>query len=149
MVAPSLLYNDNAACIQWAHNMTSKKIRHMELCKNAVCEWVHDGAITVCHIKGRVNPADIFTKEMMDGAHFWRLRDSFMCRLSNFLHHSLLVIYHNQSFPMLDPHPLASSAATTTALWTHNSYGAVLCFFSLMSNPFKHFSSIKCGSSSY
>ncbi len=25
MLAPSSLYNDNAACIQWSHNMTSKK----------------------------------------------------------------------------------------------------------------------------
>jgi hypothetical protein len=37
-VAPSPLYNDNAACIQWAHNMTSKKIQHMELRENAVHE---------------------------------------------------------------------------------------------------------------
>jgi hypothetical protein len=37
-VAPSPLYNDNAACIQWAHNMTSKMIWHMELRENAICE---------------------------------------------------------------------------------------------------------------
>jgi hypothetical protein len=115
-VAPSPLYNDHAACIQWAHNMTSKKIRHMELRENAVREWVHDGTITVLHVKGRVNPADIFTKEMCDGARFWRLNDSFMCRLSNFLHQSLLVIHHKQSFPVLAPQLLVPSAATSTAL---------------------------------
>jgi hypothetical protein len=71
----------------------------MELHENAVHEWVHDGILTVLHIKGRVNPADIFTKEMQDGAHFWQLKDSFMCRLSNFLHQSLLVIHHSHSFP--------------------------------------------------
>jgi hypothetical protein len=131
MVAPSPLYNDNAACIQWAHNMTSKKIRHMELRENAVREWVHDGTITLRHVKGRVNPADIFTKEMHDGAHVWRLRDSFMCRLSNFLHQSLLVIHRNQLFPTPTPQPLVLSAATSTALWTQNSYGAVLCSFPL------------------
>jgi hypothetical protein len=62
MVAPSPLYNGNAACIQWAHNMTSKKIRHMELRENAIHEWVHDGISNVLHVKGRVNPDDIFTK---------------------------------------------------------------------------------------
>jgi hypothetical protein len=77
-VAPSPLYNDNATCIQWAHNMTSKKIRHMELWENVVRKWVDDGILSILHIKGRVNPADIFTKEMRDGAHFRRLRDSFM-----------------------------------------------------------------------
>jgi hypothetical protein len=85
-VAPSPLYNDNAACIQWAHNMTSKKIRHMKLRENAVCEWVHDGILNALHVEGRVNAADIFTNEMRDGAHFRQLRDSFMCRLSDFLH---------------------------------------------------------------
>jgi hypothetical protein len=39
-LAPSPLYNDNAACIQWSHNMTSKKIWHMELQENSVREWV-------------------------------------------------------------------------------------------------------------
>jgi hypothetical protein len=95
MVAPSPLYNDNAACIQWAHNMTSKKIWHMELQENTVQEWVHNGISNVLHVKGRVNPADIFTKEMRDGAHFRRLRDSFMCQLSNFLHQLLLVVHHS------------------------------------------------------
>jgi hypothetical protein len=84
-LTPSPLYNDNAACIQWAHNMTSKKIRHMELRKNSVHEWVENKTLTVLHVSGRVNPTDIFTKKMRDGAHFRRLRDSFMCRLSNFL----------------------------------------------------------------
>jgi hypothetical protein len=130
-VAPSPLYNDNAACIQWAHNMTPKKIQHMDFCKHVVREWVHDGTITVRHVKGRVNPADIFTKEMRDGAHVWRLRDSFMCRLSDFLHQSLLVIHHNQLFPTPALQPLVPSAASSTALWTQNSYGAVLCSFPL------------------
>ena len=41
-LTPSPLYNDNAAFIQWSHNMTSKKIRHMALCENSVREWVED-----------------------------------------------------------------------------------------------------------
>jgi hypothetical protein len=98
-LAPSLFYNDNAACIQWSHNMTSKKIWHMELQENLVCEWVKDGILNVLHIKGRVNPADIFTKEMRNGAHFWMLCDSFMCRLLDFLQQSLLVIHHSHPTP--------------------------------------------------
>jgi hypothetical protein len=69
-LAPSLLYNDNAACIQWSHNMTSKKIWHIELQENSVREWVQDKVLNVLHVPGRVNPADIFTEEMRDGAHF-------------------------------------------------------------------------------
>ncbi len=66
----SPLYNDNESCIKWSHNMTMKQIRHMEMRKNAVCEWAQDAFLKVLHVSGRINPADIFTKEMRDGAHF-------------------------------------------------------------------------------
>ena len=44
-----------------------------------------DGVLDVRHVPGKLNPADIFTKEMKDGAHFRRLRDAFMSSLSSFL----------------------------------------------------------------
>jgi hypothetical protein len=111
--------------------MTSKKIRHMELQENAVREWVHDGILNVLHVKGCVNPADIFTKEMRDGAHFRRLRVSFMCRLSDFLHQSLLVVHHSHSKSQPAPHQVVPSAASSTTFFTQNSYFAVLCSFPL------------------
>ena len=46
-LTPSPLYNDNVACIQWSHNMTSKKIRHMELRNNSVREWVENKTLNV------------------------------------------------------------------------------------------------------
>jgi hypothetical protein len=66
----SPLHNDNESCVKWSHNMTTKQIRHMEMRKNAVREWVQDAFLKVLHVSGRINPADIFTKEMHDGAHF-------------------------------------------------------------------------------
>ncbi len=66
----SLLYNDNESCFKWSHNMTTKQIRHMEMGENAVCEWVHDGFLKELHISGRINPADIFTTEICNWAHF-------------------------------------------------------------------------------
>ena len=68
--AASLLYNDNESCVKWSHNMTTKQIRHMEMRENAVREWVQDSSLKVVHVPGRINPADIFMKEMRDGAHF-------------------------------------------------------------------------------
>ncbi|KAL7526647.1 hypothetical protein ACHAWF_001858 [Thalassiosira exigua] len=64
--------------------MTMKRTRHMESKENSLREWVQEGSLAVRHVRGRVNPADIFTKEMKDGAHFRRLRDSFMSRSSAF-----------------------------------------------------------------
>jgi hypothetical protein len=50
--------------------MTTKQIRHMEMRENAICEWVQDAFLKIHHVPGWINPADIFTKEMRDGAHF-------------------------------------------------------------------------------
>ncbi len=89
---PTLLYNDNYACVRWLYNMTSEAACHIELWENSVREWVQNKTINVKHVSGKINPSDIFTKEMRDGAHFRRLWDSFMSRLSNFINDSLLVI---------------------------------------------------------
>jgi hypothetical protein len=79
------VFNDNEACVKWSHNMTTKQTRHMEQRENSVREWVQERTIAVRHVSGKCNPADLFTKEMKDGAHFRRLRDSFMCRAAVFL----------------------------------------------------------------
>ena len=82
---PTPLYNDNKACVKWCHNMTTKGNRHIENRENSTREWVADGTITVTHVAGKCNVSDIFTKEMRDAANFRRLRDSFMCRASDYL----------------------------------------------------------------
>jgi hypothetical protein len=74
--------------------MTSKAACHIELRENSVCEWVKDNTISVKHVTGKLNPADIFTKEMHNGVHFHWLWDSFMTRLADFLNTSLLTIHH-------------------------------------------------------
>ncbi len=92
--SPMLLYNDNDACVKWLHNMTSKAARHIELRENSIQEWVQDKTLNIVHVAGKVNPANIFTKEMKDGAHFCCLRDSFMLCLSDFVNDSLLYLHH-------------------------------------------------------
>ena len=74
-LSPTDLFNDNV-----------KATRHMEQRETSVREWVQDKTLNlkVYHVKGTCNPSDIFTKEMKDGAHFRRLRDSFMSRSSSF-----------------------------------------------------------------
>ncbi len=61
---PTHLYNNNDACIKWCHNMTTKGNHHIENKENSVWEWVADGTLTVSHVKGKCNVADIFMKEM-------------------------------------------------------------------------------------
>ena len=96
IVSPTLLFNDNEACIKWSYNMTSKAARHIELRENSVREWIQSKLLSVKHVSGKLNPSDIFTKEMRDGTHFRQLRDSFMSRLSNFVNDSLLAVHHGR-----------------------------------------------------
>jgi len=73
---PVIIHNDNAACIQWAHNMTTKGIRYIQIRENAVREQVQTDFIEVQHIAGRLNNSDIFTKEDKDVTHFQQCRDA-------------------------------------------------------------------------
>jgi hypothetical protein len=62
--APAVLYNDNEVCVRWSLKTTSKAACHIELRENSVRECVQDMTIAVKHVAGKLNSADIFTKEM-------------------------------------------------------------------------------------
>jgi hypothetical protein len=142
---PTLLYNENEACIRWSHNMTSNAAQHIELRKNSIHKWVQDKTISVKHVAGKTNPADIFTKEMRDGAHFRHTHDSFMCCLSGFVNTFLLKTHHTCqcSYFLNNLAPLAA--------WVVLTAGASLYFVALASNMFycsvtrmSHLSSLGC-----
>jgi hypothetical protein len=92
--APIVLYNVNDACVKWSYNRTSKAAHHIELHENSVLERVQDKTLHVKHVSEKVNPADIFTKEMRNGVHFRHLEDFFMSRLSDFFNNSILAVHH-------------------------------------------------------
>ena len=75
MPRPINVYNDNAACVQWAVNLTSKGLRHIQMRENAVRESVQNKFVTIKHIKGQVNLSDLFTKEDKDVGHFIAIRN--------------------------------------------------------------------------
>lgn len=74
----NIVYNDNNACIQWSKNTTTKGLRHIQMHKNRVRENILSKFVTICHVDGKINIADIFTKEMKDTTHFFEPRDLFM-----------------------------------------------------------------------
>ena len=76
---PTTIHNDNAAAVQWSHNMTTKGLRYIQIRENAVRECVQSKLIDVRHIGGKLNPSDIFTKEDKDVDHFERCRDTLCC----------------------------------------------------------------------
>jgi hypothetical protein len=94
ILSPTLLFNDNNACVKWSYDMNSKAAHHIELRGNSVREWIQSKLLSVKHVSGKLNLSNIFTKEMRDSTHFWRLRDSFMSSLSDFVNDSLLAVHH-------------------------------------------------------
>ena len=97
------IFNDNMACVMWSKNTTTKGLRYLQIRENAIRE--NSKILTIEHIAGKVNPADIFTKEDKDSAHFIDIRDTIV---TDPLPKSLFV-----SFPCLSAcdvsHPDSSS----------------------------------------
>ena len=122
IASPTLLYNDNDACVKWSYNMTSKAARHIELRENSVREWIQSKLLSVKHVSGKINPSDIFTKEMRDGTHFRRLRDSFMSRLSDFVNASLLAVHHVRRSA---PSPIPAAAHAVIAAGPRSYFSAL------------------------
>ena len=55
--------------------MTTKGLRYIQIRENAVREAVSNKVINIQHIAGKVNIADLFTKEDKDTTHFIAIRD--------------------------------------------------------------------------
>jgi hypothetical protein len=79
MPTTNIIYNDNMACVDWSKRCTTKGLRHIQMKENRVHENSDSKFVSVNHIDGKINIADIFTKEMKDTTHFVTLRDLFMC----------------------------------------------------------------------
>ena len=78
MKGPTKIYNDNAACVCWAKNTTTKGLRHIQIRENAVRESVLNHFVEVLHCAGKRNLSDIFTKEDRDIEHYILIRDYIM-----------------------------------------------------------------------
>jgi len=79
MPSGNVIYNDNQACVNWSKTCTSKGLRHIQMRENRVRENIASQFVSVHHVDGKTNLADIFTKEMKDINHFVTLRNLFMC----------------------------------------------------------------------
>ena len=80
---PINVYNDNNACVCWAKAMTTKGLRRITIRENAIRESVDNKFVRVLHIDGKINIADIFTKEMKDVNHFLTLRNLLVSKPKN------------------------------------------------------------------
>jgi len=75
MPGTAVIFNDNNACVNWSKRSTMKGLQHIQMRENMVRENVENKFVSVQHVGGKVNIADLFTKEMKDITHFVELRD--------------------------------------------------------------------------
>mmetsp|Transcript_14984 Transcript_14984/g.30901 ORF Transcript_14984/g.30901 Transcript_14984/m.30901 type:complete len:245 (+) Transcript_14984:1-735(+) len=77
---PTPIWNDNKGCIDWAKTgAVTKKLRYLNIKEFAVRDSREAGDISIHHIDGKANPADLSTKEIIDIQHFLWLRDLIVC----------------------------------------------------------------------
>jgi hypothetical protein len=78
MPSTTTIYNDNKACVNWSAQCTTKGLRHIRMKENRIRENVAANFVEIVHSDGKLNIADIFTREMRDTTHFVALRSSLM-----------------------------------------------------------------------
>eukprot|EP00957_Ditylum_brightwellii_P133265 10161963-Ditylum_brightwellii.AAC.1 len=67
------IFNGNQVCVNWAKNMTSKGLCHIQMQENAIKEAVQTGFASIEHVNEKINLSNIFTEEDKDRAHFLTL----------------------------------------------------------------------------
>ena len=80
MPSSTPIFNDNEACVIWSNSFTTKGLRHVQIRENAVRESVVNGFVSIHHVEGKHNLADLFTKEEKSVEHFLHIRDCIMSK---------------------------------------------------------------------
>jgi hypothetical protein len=70
MLGINIIYHDNCAYVQWSKCTTTKVLKHIQMKENHVQENISSKFAIISHVDGKVNLADIFTKEIKDTTHF-------------------------------------------------------------------------------
>jgi len=73
--SPTPVYNDNRGAVDWSNTSSTKAMRHVNIRDNAVREARLFNEISVLHVPGACNPADLFTKEFKSDSTFRALRN--------------------------------------------------------------------------
>ena len=69
------MFNDNNACVCWSKSSTTKGLRHISIRDNAIRESVQNKTVSIQHIEGKINLADLCTKEIKDKRAFIKMRN--------------------------------------------------------------------------
>ena len=68
------IFNDNRGAVDWSQTCSTKGLRHLNIRENCVRESIQFNEVSVSHIAGVTNPADLFSKEFKSDVVFRSLR---------------------------------------------------------------------------
>ncbi len=83
-ITPIPVYNDNRGAVDRSHSFSTKGMRHLNIRENAIHEAQILQEVSIGHISGKCNPADIFTKEFKSDCTFCSLHDLLLFPCSAF-----------------------------------------------------------------
>ena len=72
---PSKVYCDDKEAIDWAHSMSTKRMRHFNIRENCVREAILHNEILFLHVADHLNPAGIVSKEHKADVIYRNIRD--------------------------------------------------------------------------
>ncbi len=81
------IYNDNRGAVDWCKGTITKKTRHIDIQENFVKENINR-TISLSHIPGKTNLADLFIKEFKDSSFSLNIRNLLVPTLQQFLRNS-------------------------------------------------------------
>ncbi len=82
--SPSPVYIDNCGAVDWSISFSSKGMRHVNIHANGIQEAWLLNEISIHHIPGVSNPADLFTKEFKSDTLFHTLHGLLLFYPSSF-----------------------------------------------------------------
>jgi hypothetical protein len=82
---PIPIYNDNCGSVVWSNSFSTKGMLHVNIHENAIREAHLLNEVSILHIPGTANPADLFTKEFKSDSMFRSLRNLILFYPSSFL----------------------------------------------------------------
>jgi hypothetical protein len=100
MPTTHMIYNDNAACIEWLKSTTTKGLRHIQMWENHARENIASKFVSIQHASGKICMADIFIKKMKDTAHLLELWDCFIRQRLDTCYWVFLIVNFHISFPL-------------------------------------------------
>jgi hypothetical protein len=81
---PPPIYNDNRGAGDWSNSFSTTGIHHHNIRENTIREAQQLQEVSISHIPGTCNPADIFTKEFQSDCTFRSLRALLLSPVSSF-----------------------------------------------------------------